>query len=300
MTATVAGALTNVILDPIMIYGFHWGMAGAAIATVAGQILTAAVSVIYLMHTKMIHFKWKDTGFHFQTAGRYIPMGLTSFLSQISLVAAMAAVNNMVQKYSLLDPVFSQPGYTQIPMAVIGIVMKFFQIVISITVGMAAGCAPVAGYNVGAAKNDRVKKLFSMLLRNEFLVGLIALCIAEFLPNSLINLFGAANESSYYREFALKAFRIYLCMMPLATVNKGAFIYLQALGKVALSTMLSMVREIVFGIALPMILPRFFGLNGILYSMPCADVLTFCISIAVIHYIYKQLDTSMETSKAVL
>lgn len=296
MFATLTGAIANVILDPVMIYGFHWGMMGAAVATVIGQILTAILSIWYLAHAQLIQLHKDSFRFHVDTAKIYIPMGLTSFLSQFSLVIAMAAVNSMIEKYTMLDPIFSQPGYTQIPMAVIGIVMKFFQIVISIAVGMAAGCAPIAGYNIGAGERKRVKDLFILLLKTELIAGLIALFIVEVFPNALINLFGAANESQYYRSFAIRTFRIYLATMPLATVNKGTFIYLQALGKVKESTVLSMVREIIFGTALPIILPQFFGLEGICYSMPAADILTFIISVIVIINVFHQLSEPVNTN----
>ena len=289
MICTLAGAIFNVILDPVFIYGFRWGMMGAAVATVIGQFVTAVLTVLYLRKMKVVQLSLKDLRIYPQIAKRYLPLGITSFLSQISLVASMAAVNSMVQKYSLLDPVFSDPQYTQIPMAVIGIVMKFFQIVISVVVGTAAGCAPIAAYNTGAKRNDRVRKLFTLLLKTEAVVGAVALMILELFPRQLIGIFGAANESVYYTEFALRTFRIYLSMIILACVNKASFIYLQALGKPLLSTFLSMVREIVLGVALPILLPLWFGLNGILYSMPMADLLTFLITVAVIIRIYRSL-----------
>ena len=289
MICTLAGAIINVILDPVFIYGFRWGMMGAAVATVIGQFVTAVLTVLYLRKMKVVQLSLKDLRIYPQIAKRYLPLGITSFLSQISLVASMAAVNSMVQKYSLLDPVFSDPQYTQIPMAVIGIVMKFFQIMISVVVGTAAGCAPIAAYNTGAKRNDRVRKLFTLLLKTEAVVGAVALMILELFPRQLIGIFGAANESVYYTEFALRTFRIYLSMIILACVNKASFIYLQALGKPLLSTFLSMVREIVLGVALPILLPLWFGLNGILYSMPMADLLTFLITVAVIIRIYRSL-----------
>ena len=174
-------------------------------------------------------------------------------------------------------------------MAIVGIVMKVFQIVISIAVGMAAGCIPIVGYNIGAGRKDRARHLFTRLLIAEAAVGAIAFIIVEFFPGQLIKLFGAANESAYYTEFALRCFRIYLCMVILATVNKATFIYLQSLGKALVSTMLSMVREVVFGVGFALILPIFFGLDGVLYSMPVSDVLTFVISVIVIIYTYRTL-----------
>ena len=290
MGSTVAGALINVVLDPIMIYGFKWGMAGAAWATIIGQMVTAALAVWYMTRMKAVKLQKSSFRLHLPLAVRYVPMGMTSFLSQISVVASMAAVQNMTMKYGALDPIFGQEGLTQIPMAVLGIVMKFFQIVIAFAVGFSAGCIPVVGYNIGAGRKDRAKKLFKMLLGAELATGLVALAIVEGLPGQLIRLFGAAGESAYYTEFAVRCFRVYLCMLPLATINKGTFIYLQALGKAALSSGISLVREIVFGCGLPILLPVFFGLNGVLYSMPVADALTFVIAAVVIACVMNQLD----------
>jgi Na+-driven multidrug efflux pump len=225
---------------------------------------------------------------------QFLPLGLTSLLSQISLVAAMAAINNMLRVHGAADPVFGQAEYAQIPMAVVGIVMKFFQIVISIAVGMSAGCIPIAGYNVGAGRNDRAKQLFRLLLLSEAVLGAIGLVIVEFFPGALITLFGAANESVYYTEFALKSFRIYLCMMIFATVNKGTFIYLQAIGRAFESTMLSMIREVVFGVGFALLLPVFFGLDGVLYSMPVSDLLTFVIAVFMIRATFRQLSKPLE------
>ena len=295
MISTLAGALINIVLDPVFIFLFKWGMMGAAVATVIGQIATAVLAVRYLLHMKAVKLERLSFRPNRKVISRFISLGACSFLSQISLVAAMAAINNMIRKYSALDPVFGQTEYAQIPMAVVGIVMKFFQIVISIVVGMAAGCIPIVGYNMGAGRKDRAKKLFTYLLSAEACVGAVALFIAEAFPGQLIQIFGAANESIYYTEFALKAFRIYLCMMILACVNKAAFIYLQSLGMALVSTLLSMVREVVFGVGFAMLLPVFFGLDGVLYSMPVSDVLTFLISIVAIWYTYRVvLSTSKE------
>ena len=290
MISTLAGAVINIILDPIFIFVFKWGMMGAAVATVIGQVATALLAVWYLLHMKVIRPAKTDFALSGSVCGRMLTLGITSFLSQISLVAAMAAINNMLRKYGALDAVFGQAQYAQIPMAVVGIVMKFFQIVISIVVGMAAGCIPIVGYNMGAGKTLRVRDLFTRLLVAEALVGAAALVLAEGFPRQLIAIFGAANESSYYTAFAVKAFRTYLCMMILACVNKACFIFLQAVGKALASTLLSMFREVVFGVGFALLLPVFFGLDGVLYSMPVSDILTFVISAIIIMKTYRELN----------
>ena len=289
MISTLAGAIANIILDPIFIFLFKWGMMGAAVATVIGQIITAVLAVIYLCRMKLVKITKQDFRLHGHTVGKTLSLGICSFLSQVSLVAAMAAINNMPRKYGALHEIFGQEQYAQIPMAVVGIVMKFFQIVISIVVGMAAGCIPIVGYNMGAGQKKRVRGLFTRLLIAEACVGLVAFVCVMFLPEQLISIFGAANESDYYREFAVKAFRTYLCMVVFACVNKAAFIFLQAMGKAVASTALSMIREIVFGVGFALVLPLFFSLDGVLYSMPTSDVLTLIASAIVIIVTYRQL-----------
>ena len=242
MISTLAGAAINIILDPIFIFVFKWGMMGAAVATVIGQVATAFLAVWYLLHMKIIKPASGDYALRGTVCGRMLTLGITSFLSQISLVAAMAAINNMLRKY------------------------------------------------MGAEKKLRVRELFTKLLIAEALVGAVALVMAEGFPRQLIAIFGAANESSYYTDFAIKAFRTYLCMMVLACVNKACFIFLQAVGKALASTLLSMFREVVFGVGFALLLPVFFGLDGVLYSMPVSDILTFIISAIIIVKTYRELN----------
>ena len=291
MAATLAGAATNLVLDPIFIYPLHMGMMGAAVATVLGQVLTAGLSVWYLFHMKAVRLGRRSFGLFGGLMRRYLAMGITSFLSQIALVLSMAAFQNMCTKYGALDPIFGQPEYSQIPLAVMGIVMKFYQIAISIAIGMAAGCIPVVGYNIGAGRKDRAKKLFTYLLLWELGIGLVALGIVEIFPRQLIGIFGAANESAYYTDFAVRSFRIYLCLIFLSMMNKGTFIYLQAMGKALASTMISLTREVIFGVSLPILLPIFFGLDGLLYSFPLADILTFVFALVVIIRTYRELSS---------
>ena len=289
MISTLAGAVINMILDPIFIFVFRWGMMGAAVTTVISQIVTAVLALWYLMNMKLIKPSKQDFQLNADITKKTLILGLTSFLSQISLVAAMAAINNMIRKYGAMDAVFSLEQYAQIPMAVVGIVMKFFQIVISIVVGMAAGCIPIVGFNMGAGLKKRVGELFTRLLTAEACVGAAALLIVELFPHFLIQIFGATNESTYYSDFAVKAFRIYLCMMIFACVNKATFIFLQAMGKAVESTALSVIREIVFGVGFALVLPIFFGLDGVLYSMPVSDMLTFAIALFLIIRTYKEI-----------
>lgn len=289
MLATLSGAAVNIILDPIFIFVFRWGMTGAALATVLGQILTTILDIVYLCRMRTMRLDKEAFRFSPTLCGKILPLGFSSFLSQITLVFSMAAIQNMLVKYGAADEVFSQLELTHIPMAVLGIVTKFFGIVTSITIGLAAGCLPIVGYNIGAGLRDRAKQLLTRLLLAEATVGAVALIVVEIFPGVIIALFGGMDEGPHYINFAIKSFRIYLCSMILATLNKGMAIYLQALGKAAASTALSLARELVFGMGFALLLPAYFGLDGVLCSMPASDMLTFVFTVIFIRKTYREL-----------
>jgi putative MATE family efflux protein len=295
MVATVTGAVANIILDPIAIFVLKWGVMGAAIATVAGQVLTAVISLCYLFRMKTVKLSKDSFPLRAGLMRQFLPLGFTSFLSQFSLVLSMAVMNNMITKYGAVSA-FAVDGNADIPLAVQGIVMKYFQIVISIVVGMAAGCIPIVGFNYGARHYDRCRTIMKRLLGGEFLVGLVALVIFQLFPTQLIGLFGTDNSPLYF-QFAKLAFRIYLCMMPLDCVCKASFIFLQSLGKPVESTALSLIREVVLAVPLSMLLPQLVGalfdmenaIYGLLLSMPTAVVLTFLAALFIDLRSYRQL-----------
>ena len=275
MVATVAGAVANVILDPVAIFVLHWGVMGAAVATVAGQLLTAVLSLWYLCRMKAVRLGRSSFRLCGALIKQFLPLGFCSFLSQISLVIAMATTNNMLVVYGRTS-IYGE----DVPLTVLGIVMKVFQIVISIVIGMAAGCIPIVGYNFGARQFRRARQIMWRLMACEAAVGVIALVLVEGFPRQLIGIFG--SESELYEQFAVLTFRIYLCMIIFACVNKAAFIFLQSLGRAVATTLLSLFREVILAVPLVMLLPRAFGLMGVLYSMPVADIATFAVSLFVL------------------
>lgn len=279
MATLLTGAVLNVIFDPICIFVLHWGMMGAAVATIMGQIVAAVMSLIYLFRMKSIRLSINSFKLQLKLLKKIFPLGLPSLLAQLSIVLSIAAVLNMVAKYGAMDPIFGQPEYAQIPTAVIGIAMKFFQIIVAISMGLGEGCIPIVGYNIGAKRNDRVLGVMKRLMTAEAAVGLVATLIFLLFPYQLITIFGANNESIYYTQFAVKCIRIFLCVLPLACINKGMLVFQQSLGNAKQATTLSVMREIVFGVGLPILLPIFWGLNGILYFMLVADVMTFVVSV---------------------
>lgn len=297
MVTLAIGAIINIILDPVCIYILHWGMTGAALATIFGQIISAILAAVYLYNMKATPLNKKSFVFKWELVKKIIALGFASFFSQISIVISMAATINMAVKYGAIDIIFGAKEYSQIPTAITGIVSKFFQIIISISAGLAAGCIPIFGYNLGAGKNDRVIGLTKLLMSSEFIVGLIASIIFLIFPAQLMRLFGSDNESIYYTNFGIWFIRAQLCLLPLACINKGTFILLQSLGKSKESSVLSVLREILFGAGLPILLPYIWGLYALPFFMPLADALSFIIGIFVLHKIFKQLITSQQVSK---
>ena len=282
MLSTLIGCIINVIFDPIAIFVLGWGMRGAALATIAGQIVTAVLSAGYL--TRMTAVKLQKSCFRL-SAGllkQILPLGISSFLTQMSIVVIMGVMNNTLVAYGAK----SKYG-ADIPLTVVGIVMKVFQIVISVVVGIAAGSQPIVGYNYGAGKNERVKKIYATMMRAEVIVGIVSTVVFEVFPLSIIRIFG--SESELYNEFAVLAFRIYLCTIIFCCVQKATSIFLQSLGKPVMSLGLSLLRDFILSIPLILLFPRFFGVVGALYSAPVADVISLIVVVFMMRSVYKEL-----------
>lgn len=294
MVTMLIGCGINIVFDPILIYVAKWGMMGAAIATITGQIVVCILNVLYLR--KMKSFKMEKSAFRpsLFALKKTIPLGLTSFFAQISIVLSMAAVNNVLNIYAADDPIFSQTEYAQIPLAVVGLVFKFFQIIVSIAIGLTAGCVPIIGFNRGAGNNERLLELLKKILIAECLVGVVAFLVFEILAKPITYLFGAANESVYYQDFAVTCIRIFLSMVILGCMNKGMMIFLQGYGKAVQSTVISVIREIVGGVGLPIILPLIFGFDGILYFMPLAEIITFIFAVIFTVQVRKELKAGIK------
>ena len=267
MISTLIGAVINVILDPIAIFVLDWGMMGAALATIAGQIVTAVLGIWYLCRPRSFRLDKSSFAFDAGILKRILPLGTSSFLTQVSIVIIMAGMNNMLVIYG------ARTKYgADIPLTVVGIVMKVFQIVIAVVVGIAAGSQPIIGFNYGAGRTDRVWSIFKLMMLAEGLIGLVSMLLFECFPLQIIRIFG--SEEGLYNEFAVLAFRIYLSTILLCCLQKSTSIFLQALGKPVLSTGLSLLRDFVLSLPLVLLLPRQFGLMGTLYSAPAADIVS--------------------------
>ncbi len=277
MFSMVIGAVLNVILDPVFIFVFHMGVQGAAIATVIGQVASFVVSVAYMPRFKSVHLTkaaFRPSG---RTCGNIVTFGLSSFITQFAITIVMALTNNLLAIYGATS-IYG----AEIPLTATGIVMKVNQIMISILLGIATGTQPIIGYNYGAKNFKRVKKALEISLIASEVISILAFLLFQFSPMTVVTLFG--SEEGLYNEFAVKAFRIFLMLCPLTGFQTIAAVYLQAVGKPVKSAILSLARQIIFFVPAALILPRFLGVEGVLWTGPVADGLAFILSLILLLY----------------
>lgn len=293
MTSMVAGAVLNVILDPIFIFVFKMGVQGAAIATVISQIVTFLMNVFYIKKFKSVKIGKEEFKPQAQVVRKVSALGISSFITQMSIVLVIAFENNLLGKYG------AQSKYgADIPITVLGIVMKISQILNSIIIGIAAGSQPILGYNYGAGKYDRVKKTLKYVLGLSVIISTIAFILFQTIPDKLISIFGSGNE--LYMDFACIAFRIYLMLVICNGVQIPSGIFFQAIGKSAKSAILSLSRQILFLIPAMVVFGSLFGVIGVLYAGPFADGLAFVISGILIIVEMKHLGKGRVKSEALV
>ena len=280
MLSTFVGCIINVILDPTAIFVLHWGMIGAALATIMGQIVTAVLGIIYLTRTKSFKIHKNSFKPNFSVIKKFIPLGISSLLTQLSIVIIMCVMNNVLVYFG------AQTKYgSDIPLTVMGIIMKVFQIVVSVCVGIVVGAQPIVGYNYGAGAFNRVLEVLKKMLIAEIILGIIAMIGFELFPIQIISIFG--SEDGLYNEFAVLSFRLYLSGIILTCLQKSTSIFLQSLGKPIMSMLLSMLRDFILLVPLSLILPSIWGLTGVLYSGPIADIISFIVVLLMLRKIVK-------------
>lgn len=283
MIGLFAGTIINVVLDPIFIFVFHWGVKGAAFATILGQFANAVLN-IYYFSKKMKNVSLNR--FVFRKSISYIPrvskLGISSFITQMALVVAMATRNNVLVTYGAK----SKYG-PDIPVTTLGITMKTFAIIMSIVIGLSAGAQPIFGYNYGSGKYDRVKKTFKLVAVLSTIICTVAFFLAQFKPMAIISIFG--SESDLYNEFAIKCMRIYLMLIPTVGIQIMSGIFFQALGYPVQASILSLSKQIIFQLPVTILLPVFMGVEGVLWAGPVSDVLAFTTMIVMFLIYWKKI-----------
>ena len=282
MIATLSGAIINIILDPIFIFGLDMGIKGAAWATIIGQMVSFFIAFSYLFKTKTFKLKWDSFKINMKVFSNVIKLGVSTLITQLAIVIVSLVYNLSLVKYGMK----SEYG-ADIPIAVVGIAMKVFSIVINIIIGIIVGGQPILGYNYGAKKYDRVKETFKIITKLTIIITIIATLIFEICPDLIIGIFGAQSE--LYNEFARMTFRIFLLLISFTCFIKMTSIFFQAVGEPVKSAIISLIRDLICFVPLVLILPHFMGILGILWAAPIADVIGLLVTVPTIVKFNKSL-----------
>ena len=277
MASMIVGAVINIILDPVFIFGLKMGMTGAALATVIGQGATFLMSAWYLMHTKTFRLKKSSFIPKISSIKEVVGLGVSTFITQLAIVLVAVVCNIQLSRYGMM----SKYG-ADIPIAIIGIQSKIFTIIINLVVGIALGCQPIISYNMGAQKYDRVREIYRKIIACAFVIGIAFTLLLELAPQFVLGLFGTPsnipNPEDYW-EFGVKTMRIFLSLVSISCLIKTNSIVFQAVGKPIYATIASTIRDVICFVPLIIILPAAFSsVEAILYAAPIADLLAMGVT----------------------
>lgn len=272
MISTIVGAVINLIFDPILIFVFNLGIQGAAIATIAGQIVTACLCGIYFRKPKLMKLNSESFKIDFAVLRKLLKLGISSFITQVSIAIITIVANNVVGTIGGENA--TDAG------GALGIVFKIFAIVLAFSLGVAVGGQPIIGFNYGAKQYKRVLETYKLIIIANIIIGAIAMLLFEFAPNVIVNLFGGhANNLEFYQEYACLSFRIYLGGILLCCIQKASCIFLQSIDKTYKAMILSLMRDVIILVPGVCIL----GLCGNLYTMlwagPLSDIGAFVVTV---------------------
>lgn len=292
MGAMIVGALINIVGDPVAIFVLDMGIKGAAYATIIGQFISFLICAFYLTRSRTFRLRADSFKIDFKLLKQIMALGTSSLLTQLSIVVITVVNNILLVKYGAVSAYGAD-----IPLAAFVVIMKLFQIVLNIAIGIAAGAQPIVGYNYGAQKFDRVRELLKEVLKWTALVGLVCMILFEAFPGAFIRLFGSDGE--LYMEFATRCLRIYLLLILFTCVQKVCAIFLQSIGRAQAAAPLAILRDLLL-IVFSIVVPIFFGVTGIFWAAPIADVIAMLITAAVMLRLWKELQAKTKTAASVV
>lgn len=266
MLCNIAGCITNIVLDAWFVLGLHWGVAGAAWATIIGQVLNFILAIAYIPRLKGIQFRLEYAKLRAKTVFAFLPLGISSFFTQFGSTIVVICMNNLIVTYgaeSIYGP--------DIPLAAQGIVMKVNSIIVSVMVGLGIGSQPIVGYNYGARNFRRVKETYLKTIVIGLAVGVVGWACFQLFTQSIVNLFG--QESELYNQFALKCFHIFLAVIFLTGFIIPSGIFFQSIGKPTKAMICTLTRQLIYFLPAAFVLGHFMGIEGLLYAGPVGDIL---------------------------
>lgn len=291
MVCMVSGAVLNIFLDWMFLFVFHWGIRGAAAATVAGQIVSFLLCISYFPRFRTFPIKWKMLGIRWRYILKIAKLGTSNFINHTIMMLVNIVLNNVLTYYGSMSIYGSE-----IPLAVSGISAKLNMILVAFAVGLAQGCQPILGFNMGAKNYGRVKETYKKAVSIALGISILAFFLIRFFPRQIIGIFGTGEE--LYFEFAERYLHIYMLMVCVFGVQPVTINYFTAIGNVRQGILLSLSRQGFLLIPLLLILPLRFGLDGVLYAGPIADFLAVVLSFAMVAVSFRKL-TAYEKEKEI-
>jgi Na+-driven multidrug efflux pump len=290
MICTLSGAILNVVLDWLFMFPLGWGLPGAAFATVISQVVSFSLAAFYF--TRFKAFKIERAIFGLKT--KYIPgiarLGSSNCINQLMLMVVAIVMNNSLRYYGARSVYGSE-----IPLAVSGIIVKISQVLGAFAVGIALGCQPIFGFNMGAKNYERIKETYKKALAVSLCVCVIAFLGFQFFPRQITGIFGVGSD--LYFEFASRYLRIYLMMIFAFGVQPLSVNYFTSTGRARPALIITLSRQGFLLIPLIIILPLFFGIDGVLYAGPIADGAAYTLSLLLIFRDFKQFDKNASSIK---
>lgn len=282
MTCMLIGAVINVILDPVFIFIFHLGVAGAAWATIIGQFFSFLSAILYIRKFRSVRLEQKHFRLTLKGCAATASLGMSNSLNQVAITLVQVVMNNSLTYYGAMT-VYGK----DIPLAACGIVMKTNAILLAFFIGLSQGSQPIIGFNYGARQYPRVRRTYRLAITCSFVISSIGFILFQFFPYQIISLFGKGD--ALYYEFAIHFMRTFLFMVIVNGVQLISSNFFSAIGKPVKGLLLSMTRQVFFLIPLVLILPLFAGIDGILYAGPVADGIAFVVSVALISLEMKKM-----------
>ncbi|MEG0823620.1 MAG: MATE family efflux transporter [Erysipelotrichaceae bacterium] len=287
MYSMVAGAILNTILDPIYIFIFKWGVGGAAIATITSQIISCIILVHYFNKKSYMRIKLSNLIPNIRITKNILSLGVSSCITQSAITLTTIVMNNSLVYYGNLTSIGGD-----VALSSMGIVMKIAMIITSICVGIGIGAQPILGFNSGANQIKRIKQTYKLAAASATAVSIIGWLACLLIPNLILAMFG--NDNAVFTQFATKCMRIYMGGVFCAGFQITATSYFQATGQPLKASILSMLRQLILLIPLILVLPTCFGLDGILYAGPIADITSGIVVFMFISYEMKKLTKKID------
>ncbi len=283
MVTILCGCIVNIVLDTIFVVFLGWGMEGAAWATVIGQAVGAGVGAWFIGHTETFPLKARHMILQPKYFIKTIKLGMAPCLTQLSNMVVQVTLNNTLKLYGGMS-IYGE----SIPIAVVGIITKVSSIFMAVCTGVGQGVQPIASYNYGAKNYDRVRRAFTLSIFVGFVIGVTTFLLYQFFPRQIISLFGEGSSEEYY-QFAISYFRIYLMMAFINFLPQMSSTFFTAIGKPTSGTILSLTRQILFFLPLLVIFPRIWGIDGVMYVGPVADILAVTVTVIMLVREYRDL-----------